>query len=1145
VKKASVVTVLSLLFSSLLLLGLGGVSLWAQSQNTAQISGTVLDASGAAVAGAEIKATNTNTDVVRTATTSASGEYVLSNLPVGPYRVEATKQGFSTFVQTGIVLQVSTSPTVDIALKVGGVNEQIQVEANAALVETQATGVGTVMENQRILELPLNGRVATDLITYTGGVIPQGVAGNGGFPGTEQFVIAGGQAFGVQFYLDGSVYNNPWDLANLPLPFPDALQEFKVETSTLTASNGIHAGGTVTGVTKSGTNGFHGDAFEFFRNGDMNARNFFAATRDTLKRNQFGGTIGGPVKKDKLFFFFGYQDTITRQDPVGNSAATFTPTAAMITGNFNGCPSDLSTTILNTLSASNKAAVQANISAGNYQIPQNLLDPASHNLAVLLLPPTTTNPCGNTSFGLTTDVNENQYVGRGDWQTSTKNSVFGRYLRDHYYRPPTQNFTPNNILTSTGGGLDDADQSWAAGDTYLFSPTLVNQFRATVDRIGIHRFDDNYVSACDLGVIGVYCGYVPHQSGFAVTGAFSIGPGTGGQAVAHTTPLQLNDDISWVKGNHQINFGGGAVVGKMLFDGNVYSQTNWTFPNMASFLLGQFNTNSLSLPNDLNIQKVNVDAYIQDTWKATPHLTVNVGLRWEPYLPPKNLTGSIYNFSMANLIAGVKSTQFNNAPPGLLFPGDPGFQDHTGENNSWNLFAPRVALAWDPKGDGKTVFRASFGIAYDYNSGELLVNAADAPPYGGTEIFAGTSFSNPYCLGASPGCTSGDPGGNIFPYTANPNAPFAAGGIYIAIKPHLKATASNQYNATLQRQLGRDWLISAQYIGSETSHLLTSYQLNPAVYVPGTCAAGQYGLTSPGLCSTTTNTNNRRLFSIGNYPGVPISGPGSYGYVDTFDDGGTASYNGLLLAVTKRLSKGLNLNVNYTWSHCIGDLNIGDATGNAGAGYVNPYNRRLDRSNCQSNEIGGTFSADRRQIFNSTVVYRTPKLSNSIASLALSDWVITGIYHATSAYWLTVSLSTDVALTGATVERPVQILANPLCPNPGPAPSCWINPAAFATPAPGTLSSMGKNNIPGPAFWNFDLALAKEFRIREQHRIEFRAEAFNLTNSFRSGVPYAPGASGLAAGGSGIGTTIGTSTFGQITTALDPRILQLALRYIF
>ncbi len=833
----------------------GSLSLWAQGQNTAQIQGTVLDASGAAVPGAAIKATNVDTGVARTAATGASGDYVLPNLAVGPYRLEASKEGFSTFVQTGIVLQVATSPTVDISLKVGGTSEQVQVEASAALVETEATGVGTVMENQRILELPLNGRVATDLIQYTGGVIPQGSAGNGGFPGTQQFVIAGGQAFGVAFYLDGSVYNNHRDLANMPLPFPDALQEFKVETSTLTASNGIHAGGTVTGVTRSGANAFHGDAFEFLRNGDFNARNFFAATRDTLKRNQFGGTVGGPVIKNKLFFFFGYQDTITRQDPVANAAATFVPTAAMITGNFSGCPGDI-----NSLSAAFKT--QYNIV--NNQIPQSLLDPAAHNLAVMLPPPTTTNPCGNTSYGIVTDVNENQYVARGDYQTSTKNSLFGRYIQDHYFRPPALNFTPNNLLTSTAGALNDADQSWAFGDTYLFSATVVNQFRASVDRIGIHRYQNDYVSACDLGVELLYCGYVPHQSGFTVTGAFSVGPGTGGQAVSHTTPFQLNDDISWVIGSHLINFGGGAVVGKMLFDGNVYSQTNWTFPNLPAFLLGQFNANSLSLPNDLNLKKWNVDAYIQDTWKVSSHFTVNVGLRWEPFLPPTNITGSIYNFSMANLIAGVKSTQFNNAPPGLTFPGDPGFQGHTGENNEWSLWAPRVAVAWDPQGDGKTVVRASWGIAYDYNAGELLVNAADAPPYGGTEIWAGT-FSNPYAT---------NPGGNIFPYQVNANAPFAQGGVYLPVPANLKATASNQWNlSTVQRQLAHDWLLSAQRIGSETAHLLDNYQLNPAVYIPGNCAAGQYGLAAPGFSSRCGNQNSRRVFLNSQIPLARIPTP--------------------------------------------------------------------------------------------------------------------------------------------------------------------------------------------------------------------------------------------------------------------------------
>ena len=1096
-------------------------TLWGQAQNTAQIQGTVQDATGSSVPSAEVRATQTETGALRTVVSGVDGTYVLANLPVGPYRLEVRKEGFTTYIQTGITLQVATNPTVDIQMKIGAVSEEVQVEANAALVETQATGVGTVMENQRILELPLNGRVATDLIQYTPGVIPQGVAGNGGYPGTQQFVIAGGQAFGVAFYLDGSIYNNPWDLANMPLPFPDALQEFKVETSTLAASNGIHAGGTVSGLTRSGTNAFHGDVFEFFRNGDMNARNFFAPTRDTLKRNQFGGTVGGPVIKDKLFFFFGYQNTITRQDPVANSAAVFIPTPAMIAGDWSACPQDLA-----SLPASVKALFV------NNKISPTQYDPASLKLASLL--PTSTAPCGNTSFGLVTHVNEDQYTGRGDYQTSSKNTVFGRYFRIHYLRPPSLQFTPNNLLTSTQGALDDTDQSWAAGDTYLFSPTLVNQFRASVNRIGIHRYQNDYVSACDVGAALVYCGYVPHQSGFTVTGAFSLGPGTGGQAVAHTTPIQMNDDISWVRGKHQINFGIGGEVSKMLFDGNVYAQTNWTFPNLPQFLLGQFSSNSLSTPNTLDLQKWFFNMYVQDTWKVTSHLTVNAGLRWEPFLPPAEIKGYTYNFSMADMVNNVKTTQFVNAPPGLSYPGDPGFPGKSGLDSQWNLFAPRVALAFDPKGDGKTVIRASYGIAYDYVAGELLVNSADAPPFGGTQIFSGNHFSNPY---------ADNPGGNIYPYTLDKNAPFAAYGTYIYPHRGMKTTYVNQWNAVVQRQLGNDWLVSASYLGSQSVHLWGSFQVNPAVYVAGSCSAGQYGLTAAGPCSTTANQNYRRVFSVAGYPHNNL-----YGYVESLDSGGTASYHGLILAVTKRLSRGLLVNANYTWSHCIGDLSIGDSTGNAGAGFAIPDNRRYDRSNCQSNEIGGTFSSDRRHIFSTTIVYEIPKLSNAWATRLASGWKFAEIFIARSAYWVTANLSSDVALNSdsAANQRPVQVLQNPLVANPG-APCAiapceqWINPAAFRAPAAGTLSALGRMNIPGPGFFQFDSALSREFPIRERKTLEFRAEAFNVTNSMRPGVSLPS----LAAGGSGLGLTFGTPTFGTITSAQDPRILQLALKFSF
>jgi hypothetical protein len=1097
-KKASVVTALSVLFA------LGGVNLWAQSQNTAQIQGSVQDASGAGVPGADIKATQTDTGATRTASTGADGGYVLANLPIGPYRLEVSKPGFSTFVQTGIVLQVATNPTVDIALKIGGVNEQIQVEANAVQVETEATGVGQVMENRRILELPLNGRLATDLIQLTPGVITQGVAGAGGFPNTQNVAVAGGQSNGTAYYLDGSLFNNPWDNANLPVPFPDALQEFKVETSALTAQNGMHAGASVTAVTKSGTNAFHGDLFDFFRNGDLNARNFFAPTRDTLKRNQFGGTIGGPIRKDKLFFFFGYQGTKTRQDPASVNA--FVPTPAMLQGDFTACPSAI------------PAALASQFSNG--KISPSLFDPAALKLAAAL--PPTSGPCGNTSYGLVTQINEGQYNARVDYQLSEKQQLFGRYTTTNYVRPPSYTFTPNNLLSTGQAGLDDRVQSAIFGDTYLFSSTTVNAFRAAWDRVAVQRENADHFSACDLGV-QMYCGYLPHQSYFNVTNLFTVGVSTGTHGVSHSNTYQLTNDVTLVRGKHQITLGGNAANYRMVFYGTVYGQNQFTFPSLPAFLLGQFSSNAISTPNDLIQGKYFAAGYASDTWKVTPKLTINYGLRWEPFLPPQMKNGAIYNFNVANFYAGVKTKIYNNSPAGFTFPGDPGFEGQSGMHSHWNQWAPRIGVAWDPKGDGKTVVRASYGIAYDYANGQLFVNTADASPFGGTIIFAAANVPQPWTH-----VYAANPAYNVFPYTVDANAPFVPGGAFIAIPPDLKVPEVHQWNAVIQHSFGRDWVASATYIGSQSEHLLDSYQLNPATIVP--CPGGA-ALTT---CNTVGNQNSRRVFSVANIPGSD-----RIGFMDTYDSGATSSYNGLILSVQKQLSKGVSANANYTWSHCIGDLTVGNSTGNAGAGLVNPNSRAYDRGNCQNSQIGGVFSADRRQIFNSTIVYSTPKLANRMENLLLSGWTVAGIYRAQSAPWLTVTTATDIALTGSGTQRPVQVALNPLCANPGP--NCWINPAAFANPAPGTLSPMHRTNIPGPAFFEIDATAGRLFNVTERQKVEFRVEAFNLTNSYRNGVA----APSLQAGGAGIVTTFGAANFGKVTSALDPRILQLAMKYTF
>src|SRR5438128_2363788 len=320
-------------FRMAIVLGLACAAVWAQA--TSQIQGIVLDSSGAVVPGVEVRATQTDTGAVRTAVSAEDGRYVLPNLPIGPYRLEVNMSGFSPYVQTGIILQVASVPTVNITLQVGAVNEQVKVEANAALVETQTTSVGTVIENQRIVELPLNGRNPVELIQLAGAAVPAGKAGTAGFPGGLNISVAGSLLSGVTYLLDGALHNNPFDAVNLPFPFPDALQEFKVETSTMQAQSGLHAGGVVSAVVKSGGNEFHGNLFEFFRNGILNARNANAARRDTLKRNQYGGTFGGPIKKDKVFFFAGYQGTKTRTDPVDRTG--FVPTPRMLAGDFSGC----------------------------------------------------------------------------------------------------------------------------------------------------------------------------------------------------------------------------------------------------------------------------------------------------------------------------------------------------------------------------------------------------------------------------------------------------------------------------------------------------------------------------------------------------------------------------------------------------------------------------------------------------------------------------------------------------------------------------------------------------------------------------------------------------------------------------------------
>lgn len=481
----------------------------AQEVAGSQVSGVVRDASGGVLPGVEVTLTKTDTGTSRTAFTGADGTYVFPNLPIGPYRLRVSLQGFTTYVRDGIILQVNSNPTIDVGLAVGNIGEEVTVTAAASTVETRSIGVGQVIDNQLVTEIPLNGRQATELI-FLSGLATSAPAGdlntNKNYP-TVTISVAGGQANGMTYIMDGGTHNDPFNNLNLPTPFPDALQEFKVETSSLPARYGHHAASAVNLVTKSGTNSIRGNVFEFIRDYHFNARNFFAPTRDSLKRNQFGGTLGGPVVKDKLFFFAGYQGRIEKSNPP--ETVSFVPTAAMLAGDFTGIAAP----------ACNGRQITLSPAAGfvNNTISPSAFSPVA--MKFLQHVPVSTDPCGRLQYGIPTDNTEHQSLGRVDYTLSTNHRFFGRYLYSVYDNPATYDGT--NAMTLSRTGQNNQVHSLVAGHNWMLSTAVLNALHVTWNRTINDRPMPLFFSPADLGA-NVY-GPQPAFMGVSVTNGFNIG----------------------------------------------------------------------------------------------------------------------------------------------------------------------------------------------------------------------------------------------------------------------------------------------------------------------------------------------------------------------------------------------------------------------------------------------------------------------------------------------------------------------------------------------------------------------------------------------------------------------------------------------
>jgi len=1152
---------------------LSPLSLTAQQVAVAQVAGQVADPNGAALPGAKVQMTEVDRSVVHTTTTDGNGNYLFPGLPVGRYRMEVSKTGFKTYVLNNIVLQVNDHVSFNPSLQIGQVTETVEVSTEAPLVQTENAAISNVIDSRQMVDLPLNGRYASQLVLMSGASLlaPAGdERGSKNFYSSTTISVAGGQANGTNYLLDGGDNNDTFANVNLPFPFPDALEEFSVETSALPARNGLHPGGVVNIVTKSGTNQIHGDVFDFYRDGAFNAlakqMTPAAPKPDTLVRNQFGGVIGGPIIKDKLFWFAGYQGTRAQSSA---SAQTFTVTQAALNGDFTqldgaGCQS------------SGKTKTLKGPFTGNMLNPGTTYDPAAVKLFTSGYVPISTDPCGLYNYALPSIDNEDDVIGKVDFNISQRQSIFGRYFYDNFSSPAP--FDAHDlILTGTPGNLERA-QSFTVGDTYTFTPTFINSVHATITR----RRDDRSVDPRDInpGTLGVNMySTVPDFLLLSISSYFSVGCGTCAPGYFNVNTGQVADDIDWIRGKHHFAFGvdyihtqnntlsGYDENGTYSFTGNV------TGDGLADFLLGDYAGFNQSRPQEVAYRENIPSLYAQDTYKVTRNITITAGLRWEPTLYPSDFfhRGSIFN--MADFLANVHTSVYSSAlvgepPAGMFYYGDRGVPAAF-TNNHWLNFAPRFGIAWDPTGSGKQSIRAGYGLFYDSSMAWFTQRLTSNPPFvDEIDNTAGCgTFSQPWLnYGQGTGCGATGAAFNPFPITSNV---FPANSLWANLPPNMRPMYMQQYNLSYERQFLNEWSFSLAYIGSRSLHVPLSYDGNYIETSTAACAEFSAG------CSTSNEPQRRLLYQIAtaagtNVPTAPAFTPQyaeGIGSLFTADDSGYSNYNGLLASLEHRFRHGFSMQANYTFSHC---LSVGDFSGDLRqTAFSIQTDPQLDYGSCDF---------DTRHIFNATLVATSPLHGSGLMRWLLGGWQLAPSIRAYSGYPVNVVNGKDSLFDGNEAnaqgvgDRPELVPGQPVYEDKwercgkGDSNFCYevFNPAAFADPtsssAPVVINPkvgnvyaytpIRRDAYYGPGVLRIDSSLSRIFPLYERTQLELRFEAFNVLNKVN---PLLGSVSGTSAGGTSIGGAAGinSSTFGLVTSMsgagflpadTDPRILQFAVK---
>lgn len=1089
----------------LMLLGVGS----AYSQGFGTIVGTITDPSGAVVAGAAIKVTDPATSQSRDVVANNQGYFVVPSLKPSKYDITVNAPGFAPFTQTGVLLQADQSVTVNAKVALVQTNQALTVNAEAATVNTTNATLSEVVDQRRVVDLPLNGRNAASLLLVVAGATPAPASdvdqGNTKtFPSTVTVSTNGSRQNQVSFRLDGANNNDLYTNANQPFPFPDALQEFSVQTSNYSARYGGNAGGVVNVVTKSGTNDLHGSGFEFVRNAVFNARNYFALDRDQLKRNQFGGTMGGPVViprfyngKNRTFFFFGYQGTRIRN--VTSSDNAYVPTAAELNGDFSA--------LQNASDPANPFGKAINIvdPRTGLPFPNNRIDPSRFDPAAVAFTKYLPVGAGNGLVFYSQPVaqNFNEYLARVDHSISDNDRLTFRYFFDRFNNSAFLNRT--NYLSNSNYSLIDS-QNALIGHTHVFGAGALNEFRANFGRETSNRGPaPGSISLGDLGVNLYQPPTAKTIEGINVSGYFDAGQTD--PAAFIRNQYAINDDFSLVLGRHNLSFGGSATRAQMLLRNQFRTSGSFSFTAdntndaLASFMLGYARTFTQGFGEFKDNLLTTYGLYIQDDFHVSRRVTLNLGLRYDPQFPWQERKKRIEQFSVSDYNANVRSQQYINAPPGLLFPGDPGVPEWGVKANLKNI-APRVGLAWDVTGDGRTSIRAGAGVFYDSIQNGIFNNRfVDVSPF--SPQFSLTQpqgpFSNPYLGHANP---------YPAPFPPPRDAAFPEPVLVVTYDPgnggvQQTPTVYN-WNFSFERQIGRGWVARASYVGSQSRHLLESLELNPAVYTAG----------------SKLSVDARRMFQ-------------PYGSISQAAMDINSGYNSLQLTAQKHLSQGFSILANYTWAKSIDTMPYGQGITTVTAGSASPIpwyfggRHQYDR---------GPSEFDHTHRFVVSYVWDLPRLADKnlwVRTIA-GGWQLTGIVTAQSGGPLTIMAGKNQSGTGINADRAqfvsTDVYGSGACGSTGPCVD-YLRPGAFALPGTGTFGNIGKGSLRGPRLVNWDTGLFKEFPLSaERLRLQFRAEFFNVLNHTNFSNPK----NGFSSGG-----------FGSITGASDPRIGQLALKLLF